>query len=579
MRRTSLCVTFFVLLFQSLSSTAFCTAKPFFSWAESSGIISVKIYPMENVSPGVPQLVTFGMPFPRKSVTSADLAKVRVMKDGAEISACVESLTPWRHTRNPAIDAQSVRIARIQIHYTFSTSYPNYEEIQVEWGITTRTQNVSVMENPRNGWHLVSQGTFDAADNVYEPDVYAVLPKEHLTKGLLRPMRMKPFSKSVPEAREDPSEMAAVEHWPGFQEQQHAVKNNFYSTINEDDPAVLPEESCNYKTDYEPWLYDRSSAMFGLYFRSGFLKPLREAVRSTQFYFNHLDADGFFDLKPEQDSKDSYNECLAYAYWLTGDDLMLAKIPVVLKAHQDMVSRWGPKLNFWTERHVAFKLLANVVAYEVLGDAASKSNIQTILRDLAWHQDGAGGRIPASRVDGALYHYGFQHDWDWDENALGASPWMTALLVDAVVRVYAFSGDARTANFIRRVGNFEKNSIRVTTDHMYENYEYGELSLPNYGMLVDGSLGRAEWGDEEHALDVASALAWAAYFAELKSLPDPTLKLQAKALYFTYDIGVNYWIRPQGPEYGKPAFRVSPWRKYSWEHRVSPSFSWLMNQL
>ena len=98
-------------------------------------------------------------------------------------------------------------------------------------------------------------------------------------------------------------------------------------------------------------------------------------------------------------------------------------------------------------------------------------------------------------------------------------------------------------------------------------------------MLVDGSLGRAEWGDEEHALDVASALAWAAYFAELKSLSDPALKLQAKALYFTYAIGVNYWIRPQGPEYGKPAFRVSPWRKYGWEHRVSPSFSWLMNQL
>jgi len=137
-------------------------------------------------------------------------------------------------------------------------------------------------------------------------------------------------------------------------------------------------------------------------------------------------------------------------------------------------------------------------------------------------------------------------------------PWMTVLLVDAVVRAYAFSGDGRTANFIRRVGNFEKNSIRVTTDHMYENYEYGNLSLPNYGMLVDGSLGRAEWADEEHALDVASALAWAAYFAELKSLPDPALKLQAKALYFTYDIGVNYWIRPRGRNTVNPPFVSRP---------------------
>jgi hypothetical protein len=188
MRGTSLRVTFFVLFFLSISSTAFCKTKPFFSWAESSGIISVKIYPMENVSPSVPQLITFGMPFPRKSVTSADLAKVRVMKDGAEIPACVELLTPWRHTRNPAIDGQSVRIARVQIHYSFSISYPDYEEIQVEWGITHRAQNVGVMENPRNGWHLVTQGTFTAADNVYEPDVYAVLPKAHLTKGLFRPI-------------------------------------------------------------------------------------------------------------------------------------------------------------------------------------------------------------------------------------------------------------------------------------------------------------------------------------------------------------------------------------------------------
>jgi hypothetical protein len=45
----------------------------------------------------------------------------------------------------------------------------------------------------------------------------------------------------------------------------------------------------------------------------------------------------------------------------------------------------------------------------------------------------------------------------------------------------------------------------------------------------------------------------------------------AADLYQTYDIGVNYWIRPGAP----PAFRVNPPRKWAWEHRVSGSLSFV----
>src|SRR5688500_666614 len=240
-------------------------AAPFHAPLETSGTMVVKLYPMENVSSGATKLVTFGVPFSRGSVTAAGLAKVRVFKGGTEIPAYVAQLTPWRHVTNTSVDGQSVRVARIQVNYTFSVVYPSSETITVEWGVTNRTQNIATFTNPRNAWHLVTSGTFVSADNVYEPDVYAVLPKAHLAKGLLRPGPLNPFDATVTETRSSPTIMDATEHWPGFVEQEHAAKNNFFSLINQDDPAVTTANLCPYKTGFDPWLYDRSAAMYVLY--------------------------------------------------------------------------------------------------------------------------------------------------------------------------------------------------------------------------------------------------------------------------------------------------------------------------
>ena len=57
---------------------------------------------------------------------------------------------------------------------------------------------------------------------------------------------------------------------------------------------------------------------------------------------------------------------------------------------------------------------------------------------------------------------------------------------------------------------------------------------------------------------------------------DPRLADAAEDLYFAYDTGVNYWIRPNGPASGLPAYRTSPWRKFGWEHRVSAGLGWAM---
>ena len=381
-----------VCLLPILAPAAAFAAEPFLAPPEPSGSIAVKLYPTENVTPGSSKLVTFGVPFPRGSITVAGLAKVRVLEAGSEIPAWVEQLTPWRHTTDPAVDGQSVRVARIQFQYSFAVAYPSFETVTLEWGLTNRAQSLPGFTDPRTAWHLVTTGSYAAADGVSEPDVYAVLPAAHLSQGALKLTRMDAFDPSVAEGRDDPYAMDAVEHWPGYEEQQHAAKNNSFTLVNEDDPRVDPRNYCPYKTDYEPWLYDRASSLYALYFRSGFLKPLREAVRAADFYDNHLDANGRLDLNPT-DPKYSYNECLAYTHWVTGDDDPRAKISLVVSSLASFPSRWSPSVGFWTERHAAFKLLANVVAYEVLGDAY-KSGLETIKGDYLGTRTGRAARSP-----------------------------------------------------------------------------------------------------------------------------------------------------------------------------------------
>ena len=371
----------------------------FFAPAEPSGSITVRLYPMENVTTPAPKLVTFGVPFPRGSVTAAGLATLRVLRGGAEMPAFVEALTPWRHITQPSLDGTSVRVARVQIQHAFTARYPGFEEVTVEWGATARTQNVAVMQDPRSAWHAVTTGSFVAEDGVTEPDVYAVLPATHMSKGALRPMRMTPMAASVPEAREDPAAMDAIATWPGFEEMDHAAKNNLYTVINEDDPRVTDPLNLNqYKTEFDTWLYDRSSTMFVVYMRSGYLKPLREAVRNTEFYRRQLypqgtppqRAVGCFRMKSPNPNEINggngamyaYNEPLAYTYWLTGDTVASQSIPLVVNCHEmnDESMRWRPPPGGWSERHTAFRLLANVVSYEVFGNTAERNRIVSVPR-------------------------------------------------------------------------------------------------------------------------------------------------------------------------------------------------------
>jgi hypothetical protein len=563
----------FLAMLLVASSIPAAAVEPYLAAPVSEGSLDVRLVPTEAVTPGADQLVTFGVPFPRGSITNAGLASVRVLRGGAEIPAHVSQMTPWRHRLDPSLDGTSVRVARVQIHYSFAAGAP--EAIQLAWGGEPRQLDVAASVPARDGWHTVASGSFIAADDVQEPDVYAVLPKHWLARGVLKGNRTLPFDDANTEARDDPAVNAAIQHWSGYTEADRAAKNNFYNIVNQDDPRVSAGNQAPYRTTYEPWLYDRAASMFTLYLRSGFPNALREAVRASDFYGDHLTASGHFDMR-DGDTKYAYAENLAYRYWLTGDETALQRVAAVASAQDGFNHSWSPSTGFWTERHAGFKLLAHQVAYELEGGAYAEK-VASVVSRLAWHQDGADGQIPrpSGYVDGGLYHYGSQHDGDWADGELGASSWMSTLVVDAMLRAYATSEDPLIANFVRRMGNFLRASTVMTLQHQYDNHD-GALALPRYAMLSDGSDGQVNDADVEHALDVAAGIAWAHYFAQATGQGDASLAEMAETLYFTYDEGVNFWIRPNGPNSGLPAYRVSPWRKYAWEHRVSGGLGWAM---
>lgn len=539
--------------------------EPFFAAPVPVGSVTVDLHATEVVAANTPVVASFGLPFPRGSITESGLSTLRVLDQGNEIPAYVLPLTPWRHRSDAGIDGQSVRVALVQVEAAFANpSLP--KRLVVEWGGSARTLHRPTRALRATTWHAVTSGSFNAADTVFEPNVYATLPASWLSRGALRTSQAKPFATDHPATRDDPAAMDAIETWPGYTEADHALKNNFYTVINQDDPLVT--SLCPYKTDYEPWLYDRAATMFTLHFRSGFLKPLREAVRHADFYRARVNGSGLFTLKPD-DNKYAFNESLAYAYWMTGDATFLAAITTTATAHNGSPHAWSSALGFWTERMVAFKLMAQAIDYEVTGSTTRRDSVDAIVASLAAHQNGVPAGIPAVRVDGGWYHTGDQHG-DWDSAAYGASTWMTALLTDALRRAYLTDDDPAIADMIRRSGTFLRTAL-VSADG-----NFGTTLAPRYVIEHDGTdfALEAPLHDEEHALDVVAAIAWADYFGALDGPRDPLLAPTVDALYATYDLGVNYWIRPGAPASGLAAFRVSPWRKWGWEHRTSDGLAW-----
>lgn len=563
--------------------------------------MQVQLHPTEVVSPGATQLVTFGVPLPRGSLTVAQLNTVRVLSGGTEIPAHVDQMTPWRHATNPALDGASVRVVRIQLRHTFASQQP--APVTVQWGGTTRTRDVPELVDARTAWHRVTDGTtatggptYGAADNVFEPNVYAVLPKAWLAaSGLKTPTA--PIDDSVGPDRVNPAQVPAS--FPGFVEADQAQVNWLYTIVNEDDPltgAVAERNTNAFLTDAEAWLYDRGSVLHLGHLRSGYLRFLREAVRNTEFYRTKLwtPADcgngrcvGSFRMKnPDaaaswHDQKYSYNESLAMSYWLTGDTQVLPHIEHVVKVYDDVPNRVGG--NFYTERHIGLKLMAHTVAYEVTGKPEYRDGMLAVLNGLRADQTNPSDGGP---VDGGIWHTIQSHEGAGGNLPI-TSPWMSALVADAAARLYLVTESTVAGQLLIGLGNHEcgvgsyMTTIRDGVNPLAQQSGGVHQRLPHYLATRDGLGFEGDfdpWGDMEHTPEVAAVAAWGSYFAGLTgdTATEARLRTCAGQLYTAFSHVITYWTRPQAPASNLDAYRNTPSRKYSWWYKNSSGFAWAM---
>ncbi len=569
--------------------------------------LDINLVPSAEVIGSGETTVSFGIPQPAGFTT--DTATVVVKNSqGQEIPAFVKSLGNWQsippdkllcpNLAKPTVPGIKSVLVQFKMSFASDAQVP----VRVELGLGARTKNIPTEVPVRSTWKQATEGSYVAADNVYEPKVLALMPPKFLACTGLVPLT------------------SLANEYSYLKEYDAGQLNFFHGTFNDwGHPTVLgsttitPVESqvIDYKTSdgFEPWLYDRTQAYLAGYVRTGQRDFIKEALRSADFYrqniwtkedeaqYSNRPIAGFFKLKNSDpylmlDQKYSYNESLVNTYWLTGDQQMLKAAQNVVLAHDlklgdgyyNKVPSTETELALFTERHHAFGLLAWVTQYELTGDPVYKEKIQTHVNTLYEMQnnhvatlhpsDPAPTRIPKN---GAWNHY----IQEAGKSRLSFSPWMSSLLAYSLLKAYGVTADSRIPGMLTDLAEAEHFSA-LRWAYLGE-YQTGYRLIPRYAASSDGDnswtdgIANYNKSDMEHAIDVAYVFALGNYFSN-----DPAQKQKFKAdaieLINTHSYALDFWTRPSSISLGYPLYRAAPPRKYNWWYKNTGAIGYLLGQ-
>src|SRR6185503_3327478 len=206
----------------------------------------------------------------------------------------------------------------------------------------------------------------------------------------------------------------------------------------------------------EAHLYDRPATYAKIYVRHGEEKHLKAALQANDFYLENLGEDGFFQLK-KGDFKYVYSEGSAIMYLLTGDDRYREGVLRALKSWGKWTRIEYTGKGFWTERHAGTGLAAYLHAYELTGDASQLAMAKRFFEAVyALQVSPLDGKDP----DGAWLHTGDSHG---DGNGWTTSPWMSALLMDSIWKLWMITGERRCPASLAMYAKFA-NTYAVTPD-------------------------------------------------------------------------------------------------------------------
>jgi hypothetical protein len=475
------------------------------------------------------ELVNIAVPFPRDLLD--DASRLRVLDErGREIDAAVRALEAWR---TPPGDRVAPRrsIRAVQVQFPFAASG------------TSRRVTVTVgHRRSSSGTRIVPVSeTEEVADSDARPRGIALLPADWLCASqIVGPQRPARLSGALA-----PYDQLVARSFPGS----------------------LPYLDSDV---YHHWLFDRTSAYYCQYVRTGDRRFFEAAYHAAHFMRRHTalagpDA-GMFTLKGP-DVKYVYPRAMHVHYLLTGDDRARAAATVMARY---CLTRWDPIYRpdayeepplgvdpekdrpFWSTRHEAYGLLGVLHGWELTGDEIYWQRIREYVDALASHQDHPPDGRPGDgswRQDWALY--------DPNETRLagGASAWMTAILLSALFHAWLVTRDARIPAMVTRWCDFldRKGFIGDGAKVHYVIDCFGSDHL-------DDAPGEQEQGMERHSTELAYTF--------------------AMGLFFSRDAAQRRRFRRRFDRLFASALRIDanrPARCYNWAFQASSQISYFLN--
>jgi hypothetical protein len=396
------------------------------------------------------EVVSFGLPFAPGAFT--DLNQLVVLDESSnELAVYVEELVPWR--------GQYTGIRSVLVQFTMDFTGSRTRTVTVRTGTGRSTSPIA--KTP-----VVNTLTGPAAEAI--PRILALMPAQYLCDSWVAGPLV-PMAENTGTYKNYESYFGGEFLGWGYQDREGGCCNLNGSA-----------------SETEGWLFDRVTTVYRGYLRMGSDFVIRRAnyaphsnwvgpdtldgerVLATAYRYANMYRDllydsvecvgvtnsqdacrGLFELKNPDvlnnwlDAKYSYTECSAIHYLLTGDERFLTSIRDVADMWNESNGGWF-SIEYdlgraWTERHFGFGWLANLHSWEILGRAEDSLYMMRCVDAIVDHINNPPDGWPA---DGIWRHLAHDHQ-EWGFFALGASPWMASVVLDAVFRTWLMTNEAR----------------------------------------------------------------------------------------------------------------------------------------
>jgi len=320
------------------------------------------------------------------------------------------------------------------------------------------------------------------------------------------------------------------------------------------------------------WLYDRPQAIYQLYLMTGQKEWLAKANELADFYINNIDENGIFILKKHFDPKMLMPKGVFYRYLLSGDVAAKKTLKKMFERSLDWDESYSLRRGFWTERNQAAALNVAVTYWELTSDARALKRINEIIDATVKMTFTPENDWP---LRGCPQHSFKSHEGRGDHSPT-CSPWMMALLSDALWRFYLLTEDTRAAALIDAFGDFILNYALYYGDDRVKN-----IVITKYIVSMENAKQEKlnQWTDPQHACDIAALLGKSAYIKQSNNQDNFLVKTLFNAFLEQCQESYTKLKNQQKNKQVNRYWILKPPRRFGWMYSTTSDLPWLANDL